>query len=144
MQRLVRSQFPSVAQLKTSELDSWLADASRIQPLLLDVRTAEEYAVSHLPGAVRVEPAARVDEVLATTYSEQPIVVYCSVGYRSSEFAQRLQHGGRTSVVNLEGSIFAWVNEGRALQVDNSTTDRVHPYNAIFGLLVSKKHRAQR
>jgi hypothetical protein len=51
---------------------------------------------------------------------------------------------GVSPVYNLEGSIFAWANEGRALQSPRGPTEWVHPYNAVFGLLLAKPHRAVR
>ena len=59
MKRLVRRHFRDVAQLSTADLAAWLKDSKREQPVLLDTRTEKEFAVSHLPGAIRVEPSAK-------------------------------------------------------------------------------------
>jgi 3-mercaptopyruvate sulfurtransferase SseA len=80
----VREKFPAVKQLSTTNLAAWLVDPSRPQPQLLDVRTPEEFAVSHLTGARLVSPDSKVVDVLATLDRQRPVVVYCSVGYRSS------------------------------------------------------------
>lgn len=50
---LVRKRFPEVRQLQTAELAVWLSDTNRPQPVLLDVREVEEFAVSHLPSEER-------------------------------------------------------------------------------------------
>src|SRR5262245_37446772 len=60
---LARRDFPDVPRIQVSDLKSWLEDKSRVQPQLFDVRTREEYAVSCIPGARRVEPNARVKTV---------------------------------------------------------------------------------
>src|SRR5262245_37918812 len=111
VRRLVRWRFPTVRQISTAELADWLHDPGRVPPVLLDVRPAKEYAVSHLPEARQVDPNASAAVVVEGLPPDQPIVVYCSAGYRSSALAQRLHAAGRTDVVNLEGSIFKWANE---------------------------------
>lgn len=136
MKQLVRSRFPGVKQLPPAELAAWLTDTNRVPPLLLDVRQADEFAVSHLPGARRVEPQISACDLLPTLPTNRPVVVYCSVGYRSSELAARLLRAGHTNVMNLEGSVFQWANEGRPLEGDGKPAARVHPYNATFGKLL--------
>src|SRR5207249_2631233 len=42
---LARRDFPDVPRIQVSDLKAWLADTSRPQPQLFDVRTKEEYAV---------------------------------------------------------------------------------------------------
>ena len=61
--KLARRDYPNVPRIQVSDLKEWLADSSRAQPQLFDVRTKEEYAVSCLPGARRIEPHARVRDV---------------------------------------------------------------------------------
>ena len=88
---------------------------NRPAPALLDVRTEAEFAVSHLPGALRIDPDASPAQVVAAIRPNTAVVVYCSVGYRSSQLAKRLQKAGVAGVSNLDGSIFQWANEGRLL-----------------------------
>lgn len=142
---LVRKRFPEVRQLQTAELAVWLGDTNRPQPMLLDVREVEEFAVSHLPNARNVKPKAKVSDVELIIATGQPVVVYCSVGYRSSALAQRLARGGITNVFNLEGSIFQWANEGRPLVKDNSDepAKKVHPYNKRWGVLLKSQVKVE-
>ncbi len=143
IKELVRIRFPAVRQLPTKELAAWLADTNRLQPVILDVRQAEEFAVSHLGGARRIDPAANADTVRALVATNQPVVVYCSVGYRSSELAQRLIKSGNTNVFNLEGSIFQWANEGRPLVNTNGSAGKVHPYSKRWGALLKPELRGR-
>jgi rhodanese-related sulfurtransferase len=139
MKAVVRSRFPEVPQLQTAELANWLADPHREHPLLLDVRTEPEFKVSHLAGAVRVDPSAKVTQLCPFLNDHRAIVVYCSVGYRSSDLATRLRAAGQTNVSNLEGSIFAWANEDRPLVTGSNQPVRVvHPYNQTFGKLLRR------
>ena len=141
MNRKVRSDFPTVRRTGTGELAGRLNDPRRPRPVLLDVRTQAEYDVSHLPGARRVEPGS--DPAQLSLPKDQPVVTYCSVGYRSAAFARRMQETGFERVENLEGSIFQWANEGRPLeQKEGQPARQVHPYNATWGLLLDKPLRA--
>ena len=136
----IRSEFPAVERITTAALAAWLNDRGRAQPLLLDLRTRAEYEVSHLRGARHVSPQAGAAAIDAP--KEQPIVTYCSVGYRSGAFAEKLRAAGYANVVNLEGSIFRWANEGRPVFRNGQEVTEVHPYNRTWGLLLKKKHRA--
>ncbi len=143
VKKKVRIQFPSVRQLSTTELAAWSAQTNRPTPILLDARTPAEFAVSHLPGARRVDLKAPLTELLNHLGTNHPVVVYCSVGYRSSRLAERLQQAGCTNVFNLDGFIFQWANEGRPLERDGRPVSEVHPYNKTFGQLLHAEHRAK-
>ncbi|MGL5018949.1 MAG: rhodanese-like domain-containing protein, partial [Luteolibacter sp.] len=122
----------------------WLADPARKPPQLLDAREPAEFAVSHLPGAIRVDPEAGAEQVLAKIDKTRPVVVYCSVGYRSSALARRLIKGGHAETMNLAGSIFKWANEGRPLVREGKPALKVHPYDDNYGSMLRKEFRAYR
>ncbi len=136
----IRSEFPDVPRMQTSELADILNNPNEQKPLLLDVRTKAEFDVSHLVGATRVEPGADISKLPFP--KDKTIVTYCSVGYRSAATAKKLRNVGYTHVTNLEGSIFRWANEKRPLVHEEQPTDKVHPYNGVWGMLVDKAHRA--
>ena len=136
----IRHDFPNLDRITTAELAAWLADKQRTAPLLLDVRTRAEFDVSRLKGAQHVEPDALASSL--TVSKDRPIVTYCSVGYRSGAFAEKLRAAGYSEVKNLEGSIFRWANEGRSVYRGDAKVEQVHPYNRTWGLLLQKKYRA--
>ena len=142
LKKSLRQRFPKVEWISTTELAAWMSDHGRRTPLLLDVRTSEEWEVSHLAGARRVEPNAPVETAIAGVAKDTPIVTYCAVGYRSGEMATRLRAAGFTNVHNLEGSIFAWANEHRLLVHGDDPVKTVHPYNAFWGRLLRDEARA--
>lgn len=123
--KFIKWKFDDVRHITPAELSNWLKDANRTAPILLDVRMAEEFAVSHLPGAQRIAPDANGASL--KEFLDRPVVVYCAVGYRSAKLARRLQALGHTNVSNLEGAIFAWASDGLPLAGGN----KVHPYNAM-------------
>ena len=142
---LVEKDFPSVRSVSTDSLAAWLDDPAREAPLLLDAREPAEYAVSHLPGAVQVDPNASADALadrFAAADPARPVVVYCSVGYRSARLAAALEGAGFRHVQNLDGSIFRWANEGRPVvrEVEGKAVpvQEVHPYDATWGRLLDE------
>lgn len=110
--------------------------------LLFDVREKEEYKVSHLPNAIRVSPdmpAEAFFEKYADSVRGKTLVFYCSVGERSSRFAQALNAHTKKhhfETLNLEGGLFNWHNENRELSNTNGLTDNIHPYNKYWGRLL--------
>lgn len=114
--------------------------------LVFDVREADEFAVSHLEGAIWVDPDMNPDafySAYGAQASGKMIVLYCSVGVRSTRLAQRLlstQSGEDAApIYNLENGIFGWHNESRPLSAQNGATDFVHPYNRLWGRMVNRK-----
>jgi rhodanese-related sulfurtransferase len=131
---ITREVFPSVSQLGTGTLEEWLQQANP-SLLLVDVRSPEEFAVSHLRGSVNLQTAA---QIAAAVNERKPTktVLYCSVGFRSSRLARALTRQGLRDVMNLEGSIFQWANEGRAVYQGEKAVHKVHPYGKRWaGLL---------
>lgn len=132
-------QFTDVSHLSPTDLANWLAQAEK-PPFLLDARTAEEYAISHLPNAhLASKSPPYMGE--AELDSETPIVVYCSIGYRSAVLVRKLQAAGYKTVSNLEGSIFQWANEGHPVFQNHQVVNQVHPYNAHWGKLLNPEYR---
>lgn len=131
----IRFLYPTVRHISTADLSTWIAQSPPSLPVLLDTRTAAEYAISHLPHSQHLDPKT-ADFAQLHLAKNTPIVVYCSVGMRSGAIAQRLQQTGYTQVYNLEGSIFQWANEGRPLEREGKPTQQVHPYNAFWGRLL--------
>ena len=143
---LLDYRFSDVESISTQQLDAALT-RERHEPMasklvLLDIRSAEEFAVSRIPGARHVLPEAVLDfaeRELASADRAQPIVVYCSVGLRSAVAARDLRFLGFTQVKNLRGSLFQWANEGRGLEGGAV----VHPYNDYWGRLLHEAFRAK-
>ncbi|MCA9658490.1 MAG: rhodanese-like domain-containing protein [Myxococcales bacterium] len=76
--------------------------------VLLDVRSADEFAEGHVDGAVNIPHdqidarAAEIDELQGGDKSK-PIVAYCVSGRRAGIAKQSLMDQGRTKVTNLGG-----------------------------------------
>lgn len=126
----IQQKFPSVKHISIDELNT--RDDKNI--LLIDVREDEEYAVSHIPGALNLKNPKTIAKL--AVQSRKDIVVYCSVGYRSAIMANELKNLGVKNVVNLEGSIFAWANDGLPLVNQSGSTRKVHHYDDYWGQLL--------
>jgi rhodanese-related sulfurtransferase len=88
-------------------------------PLLLDVRTAREFAQVHVPGAI-LEPletfqVARVKEQISTS-PNAPFYVLCHSGARAKQAIIRLEAAGISQCVLVEGGTLAWTQAGLPVQ----------------------------
>ncbi|WP_375515013.1 rhodanese-like domain-containing protein [uncultured Nostoc sp.] len=140
---LIRLKFSNVEEITSKELAQLLLDSGKPRPLVLDARSQTEYAVSHIETATHIDYITPDLAVLSTVPKDNPIVVYCAVGYRSAKLAQQLNEAGMKCIYNLSGGIFQWANEGRLIFRDEQPTQVVHPYNAIWGKLLKSSYHAQ-
>jgi rhodanese-related sulfurtransferase len=138
----IARRWPYIDHIAPAQLEPVMAAG---EAALFDVRTSAEYQVSHLPGAVRIEPGMRAQAFLdqyGDAVKGKTVVFYCSVGVRSSKLAERVAHAlkarGATGVHDLAGGIFAWHGEARPLVDAAGATDFVHPYDATWGRLLAR------
>lgn len=98
--------------------------------IILDAREKEEFDVSHIPNAIHIGYKKLDTDLLANIDKSMPVVVYCSIGYRSEKVTQKMLKMGFENVQNLYGSIFLWVNHGYGVVDKNGKpTKSVHTYN---------------
>ena len=79
------------------------------KPLLLDVRTAEEYAAGFIPGAVLL-PYDEIQAKFKEPDMGRPIVVYCRSGRRSAIARTTLLAMGYTNVSDF-GAYTKWTGK---------------------------------
>lgn len=84
-------------------------------PLLLDVRTPEEFAQGHLPGAVLI-PHDQLASRLAELEGEPWVLIYCRSGARATKAQAVLEQAG-IEVRQVEGSWQRWQAESRPVVV---------------------------
>ncbi len=132
--RLVRETFPDVPQMSTERLATLLEQGEDI--VLLDSRGEEEFETSHLHGAARADNVRSARDIVKAQGEKPIVVVYCSVGYRSSRLARQLRSQGIDNVFNLEGSLFKWANEGRPVHRGTEQVQAVHPFDDDWGKLL--------
>lgn len=114
--------------------------------VFFDVREQKEFDVSHLDGAIQVDPDISPEEFVER-YAEQidgkTLVFYCSVGRRSSkllsEVSEVIDENNVNASYNLVGGVFRWSNDERPLVNLAQPTEKVHPYNLYWGQLIEDK-----
>ena len=74
--------------------------------ILLDVRTPEEFADGHIPGAINIpNESIGENDIAELPDKEQRIYVYCRSGNRSKQASAKLVNLGYTNVVEIGGII---------------------------------------
>ncbi len=141
IRRMTDRKFPDGRWVTVNDLERWRADPARALPVLLVARTQEEYGVSHLQGAQRIDPYRPSLRLLRGFPKDTAIVLYSSVGYRGARVANFLERQGYTQVYNLDGGEFRWVNAGQPVFRQDRPTTEVHPYNPTWGLLLESSYR---
>lgn len=143
-ERAVEKKYP-VANISHSELRQWL-EQDQNKPLLFDVRKAEEYAVGWIGDATQVDPDTDAELFIkqhGAKLKGRDVVFYCSVGYRSSIFLDRVAvlatSVGAGKLYNLRGGIFRWYNENNPVRNQEGETNEIHPYDSVWGALVVKR-----
>lgn len=78
--------------------------------VLLDVRTAEEFAEAHLEGAIQLDyyETESFSAALDGMDKSKTYYVYCRSGSRSSTAQNMMLEKGFEKVYNLDGGILAW------------------------------------
>lgn len=109
--------------------------------VLLDTREPGEYEVSHIEGALNVGFDHFDLQSVAHIPKDTPVIVYCSVGFRSEKIAEKMIGNGFTAVSNLYGGIFEWVNEGHTVVCNGAPTSRVHAFDRIWGIWLRRGDR---
>lgn len=97
--------------------------------IFLDTREKIEYDTSHIKNAKWVGYNDFQLERVKEIPKNKPIVVYCTVGYRSEKIAEILKESGYTEVKNLYGGIFEWVHQQHNVYNDTTLTHKIHTYN---------------
>ena len=79
--------------------------------IILDVRTPEEFADKHIPGAINIpNETIGTDEIPELPDKDQLILVYCRSGNRSKQASEKLAALGYTNIVEF-GGINDWPGE---------------------------------
>ena len=81
--------------------------------VVLDIRTPEEYNEVRLPGAVNIDfYAPDFADQLDGLDKNDPYVMYCRTGNRSSEAIETMKDLGFVEVYEVDGGIVNWYDEG--------------------------------
>lgn len=87
--------------------------------VLLDVRTASEFAEGHIEGAINIDQGQSdfMEKAKAALPMDKKIAVYCRSGRRSANAAGKLAAEGYRCV-NLKGGIVAWKEADKPMKTN--------------------------
>ena len=72
--------------------------------IILDVRTPEEFADKHIPGAINIpNETIGTEEIPELPDKDRLIMVYCRSGNRSKQASEKLATLGYTNIVEFGG-----------------------------------------
>jgi thioredoxin 1 len=104
-------------QLQPKELQ--LLIQSKNPPVLLDVRSLDEFSRGYLTGAVNIDYNSEAFESDIMKLDKlKPYVVYCLSGGRSSDAAAYMRSNGFKKVLELKGGVMAWEKAGLTLSFE--------------------------
>lgn len=104
-----KAQTPTYRQISMEEAVQLMETETDYQ--ILDVRTLEEYAQGHIPGAICVpNETIGSEEIPELPDRSQLILIYCRSGNRSKQAAGKLARLGYTNLAEF-GGINSWTGE---------------------------------
>ena len=115
-----KKSFPGIDEYMPETAVANFNDKSIV---FVDVRKEKEMDVSMLHGAVTRETFLNNIE----KYKDKTVVAYCTIGYRSGEFAEEMKKKG-IKVYNLAAGILGWLHAGGTIYDAIGPVKRVHVY----------------
>lgn len=118
------ARWPNVPQVTAADLQAAPLDQ---KPILIDARSLAERRVSAIPGALSIDQLPDAPQ--------RPVLVYCTIGHRSTQFAAQLRQRG-IDARNLHGGVLAWAHAGGSFVTpQGDPTHAVHVYDRPWDLL---------
>lgn len=85
-------------------------------PLIIDVRSEDEYLAGHVPGARLIPHTQMADYVEGlAAQKDDTIVLYCRSGKRAGMAAEVLEKAGFKGITILDGSFEGWQAAGKTV-----------------------------
>ena len=100
------SKEPAIKNVSVDEFDKLRTNSTSV---ILDVRTPNEYALGHIPGAVNIDWYGKdFTEKVAALDKSHTYLVHCASGNRSAKACQKMSQLNFIALYNLEGGFKAW------------------------------------
>jgi thioredoxin len=122
--KIIVMQYKAAGEAVFKELTA--AEAKNLietnQPLILDVRTPNEYYSGHIAGATLI-PLQQLSQRLSEIqqYKDKEILIYCRSGNRSTVASEILIESGFKKLYNLRSGILGWQKEGFEIQKEDTS-----------------------
>lgn len=103
----------STAKINNLNADGFASDIKSAGVVVLDVRTAGEFASGHIENAINIDvESGSFDSEIAKLDKNVEYAVYCHSGRRSGIATEKMAKAGFTKLSNLEGGIQTWIASG--------------------------------
>ena len=123
-----------VKNISTDEFVEALKSSEK--KIILDVRTPEEFANSHIDGAINMDVrSADFNQRIAKLDKDQPVYVYCLSGGRSANASNIIADNGFKTVNNMLGGISKWSGENKPTITAEGAGERglsIDQFNAMI------------
>jgi rhodanese-related sulfurtransferase len=77
-------------------------------PLIIDVRTAQEFTQGHIQGAINIDYRNIDHAKNLESYKDKQIIIYCHSGRRAKIASNILYKKGFKHLIDLHGHMIAW------------------------------------
>ena len=99
---------------------------SNTAPLIIDVRSSDEFDAGHIPGALNIAHSEFVDYpaeslALLPTARDAGIVVHCASGKRAAIAMDIITDAGYTNISHLSGDFNGWDAADYPVEQNNRT-----------------------
>lgn len=125
--RSYRKFFPKVLDITPFKLDKIIEKGDAV--VIVDVRRKKEMKVSMIPGAITRKEFEKRRE----GFKDSLVVAYCTIGFRSGRYADKLGDDG-FRVRNLAGGILLWAHQVGTLTHEGRPTKRLHTFGKKWDL----------
>ena len=107
------AEAPAAKRFRNIDVAEWETLRKDPKVVVLDVRTAEEFADGHMQGAITLDiRGGKFAETLAGLDKTKTYLVHCAVGGRSAKACGQMDGLKFEKVLNLSGGITAWEAAG--------------------------------
>ncbi|MBF2709861.1 thioredoxin domain-containing protein [Flavobacterium soyangense] len=111
------------------------------KPVIIDVRTREEFTKGHLPNAVNFDwnNSENFENQTAKLDKSKPYFIYCLSGSRSADASEKLNRNGFKEIYDLKGGILKWRAANLPQVIDTKATPKGLTKKQFDELANSKK-----
>ena len=115
-------------------LDSFAAKIDRqIKPQIIDARSADEFALNHIKGAINFNLQTEGYETMVLSLlNNEPVFIYSIGTGRSGQLAKDLRDKGFKEVFELKGGIANWIGGGKPYYTSAKKSVTLQDYKTIL------------
>ncbi len=108
---------PLPAAVKNVGVEEFAKLRASTNAVVLDVRTAKEFAAGHIPGAVNLDVnAPDFEKKAAALDKSKTYLVHCAAGIRSAQACVKMDKLKLPNLVNLDPGLKAWEKAGQPVE----------------------------